>query len=107
MERDGRRLSTVELTAGAFTLLAGRDGDPWAQAARAAGKETGVPVTAVTLGSDLEVRVAEGCWEDVAGLTEGGALLVRPDGQVAWRCAGTGADHGRRMERVLRRILDR
>ena len=107
LERDGRRLSTVELTAGEFTLLAGRDGGPWARAARAAGEETGVPVTAVTLGSDPGLRVAEGRWEDVAGITEQGALLVRPDGQVAWRCAGAGTDHGRHMERVLRRLLGR
>ncbi|MFF3730678.1 hypothetical protein ACFYXM_10260 [Streptomyces sp. NPDC002476] len=107
LERDGHRLSTVELTAGPFTLLAGRDGDVWARAARAAGRETGIPVTAVTLGSDPELRVAEGRWEHAAGITEMGALLVRPDGQVARRCAGVASDHERRMEWVLRRILDR
>ncbi|MGV9933669.1 FAD-dependent monooxygenase [Streptomyces olivaceoviridis] len=107
LERGGRRLSTVDLAAGVFTLLAGRDGEPWADAARTAGKELGVPVVALTLGSDPWTRVAEGRWEDAAGITARGALLVRPDGQVAWRSPGAGQDHAVRMGQVLRHVLDR
>ncbi|MFE7430599.1 FAD-dependent monooxygenase [Streptomyces sp. NPDC057545] len=107
LERDGVRLSSVDLARGTFTLLAGADGLGWTEAARVVEKELGTPVAAVALGADPGIRVTEGSWEEAAGIGSSGALLVRPDGQVAWRAVGAGEAPGRELEGVLRQVLAR
>jgi 2-polyprenyl-6-methoxyphenol hydroxylase-like FAD-dependent oxidoreductase len=78
LERNGERLSSLDLYGGAPVLLTGRDGAPWHKAAAA------FPGLAChRIGSDLadpEERFGE-----AHGLTPSGAALVRPDGFVAWR----------------------
>ena len=41
------------------------------------------------------------------GLQEGGAVLVRPDGTVAWRCRTAPADHGRALASAIEVTLGR
>jgi len=72
---DGRRRSTLDLFDGRLTLLVGRGADAW----RAAADEVaGGPPLAV-------VDVADA----LAEYLRGGAVLVRPDGHVAWRAAAS------------------
>jgi glycine/D-amino acid oxidase-like deaminating enzyme len=69
---------------GALQPLAGRDGGAWCTAAADAAGDVGVPVDAYRIGSaglDDGGRFAE-----AYGLADDGAVLVRPDGHVAWRC---------------------
>jgi FtsP/CotA-like multicopper oxidase with cupredoxin domain len=76
-----------------FVLLAGAAGDPWTAAAAESG------VTAY--------RISDPRWHEAYGVTPGGAVLVRPDGYVAWRSPSGREDAHRELERVLDRILDR
>ena len=76
---DGRRRSTLDLFDGRLTLLTGSDAAAWRAAAD---RITGPPLTVVDVG-------------------QAGAVLVRPDGHVAWRAAA--AD---RPEAQLRAALD-
>jgi hypothetical protein len=77
---DGRRCSTLDLFDGRLTLLSGRQARVWRAAAdRIAG---GPPLTVLDVGQE-------------------GAVLVRPDGHVAWRTAT--AD---RPDAQLRAALD-
>jgi 2-polyprenyl-6-methoxyphenol hydroxylase-like FAD-dependent oxidoreductase len=71
-------MSTVDLTAGRWSLLTGPAGDVW----RSMAAETGVELAC------HQVPVDTFC--PAAGIEPDGALLVRPDGFVAWR-APTGA----------------
>jgi len=72
---DGRRRSTLDLFDGRLTLLVGKDAAAWRAAAdRVAG---GPPLTVVDVADAL------------AEYVQGGAVLVRPDGHVAWRAATT------------------
>jgi putative polyketide hydroxylase len=111
-EREGRRISTLDLVGPGFALLAGPEARDWHAAA---------PVAAARLGLDLKAfRIAEpagdgdavdpeGTWCRAAGVGDRGAMLVRPDGFVAWRARGAGAEAGAEMELegVLRGVLDR
>ena len=76
--RDGERISTVDLFGPWFTLLTGPEGAGWREAfAGRAG------VVGYMVGRELEDR--DGVWLAAYGVDADGAVLVRPDGQVAWR----------------------
>ncbi|GGT90411.1 FAD-dependent monooxygenase [Streptomyces violascens] len=90
LDRDGSRLSTLDLCGPGFTLLTGGDAEAdaaWADAAKT------LPVTVHHIRSregDLAsgegvLRDGEGVWPGLVGLPPQGALLVRPDGFVAAR----------------------
>ncbi|WP_409491250.1 FAD-dependent monooxygenase [Amycolatopsis sp. cmx-11-12] len=98
VDHEGTRMSTVDIARERFTLLAGRDGTAWTEAARTASKATGVPVTAFALDTG-------GAWERKAGIGPSGALLVRPDGQVAWRATGTAESPEAVLEAAVRQVV--
>lgn len=79
-------LSTLDLVDGQFTLLTTPAGSAWASAAAGVSKDLSVPLSAYRLGSDLlENDVGE--FQKLFGVADTGAILVRPDGHIAWRCA--------------------
>ena len=46
-----------------------------------------VPLRAFTVGVDdaVDLRDSSGAWAKLYGVSQNGAVLVRPDGHVAWR----------------------
>lgn len=82
--RGAETVSTLDLLAPGFTLLTPA-GSGWAQAAKEAAEQTGVAVTAVEISTDGSTAVSSPTWADAYGVTPTGAVLVRPDGHVAWR----------------------
>ncbi|WP_327581133.1 FAD-dependent monooxygenase [Nonomuraea sp. NBC_00507] len=105
LEREGAKVSTVELATDTFVLLAAPDGASWADAATAAAGALGIPLSAYRIGTDL--ADAEGRFLQVTGLTPQGALLVRPDGFVAWRSPGAAGDPRVLLQDVLEQITAR
>jgi 2-polyprenyl-6-methoxyphenol hydroxylase-like FAD-dependent oxidoreductase len=98
------RLSTLDLFGSAFTLLAAPGGRAWCSVAAQAERELGVPIDRYCIGEpglhDL------GGFAKAYGLGEGGAVLVRPDGHVAWRSAngpGSAALLRHAFEQILAR----
>ena len=104
---DGRRRSTLDVVGrGRFTLVTGLAGTAWVDAA-------------ATLDAAWLRTVVVGApgahdpyfaWHRIRGIDEAGALLVRPDGVVAWRerAAVREADDARRRLRgALSRLLAR
>jgi len=84
IEKDGKRISTLDLFGAGFTLLAAREGAAWSTAAReAASAAAGLSLDAYTFGREL--RDSENGFAAAYGITATGAVLVRPDGFVAWR----------------------
>jgi 2-polyprenyl-6-methoxyphenol hydroxylase-like FAD-dependent oxidoreductase len=82
IERDECRKSSLDLYGSGFVLLCGPDGDAWLNAAQ----QLASPVLTV---HQIDVP---GSWRDPAkvfaktyGVSSAGAVLVRPDGFVAWR----------------------
>ncbi len=80
LERDGQRVSTIDLT-GRWLLLAGPEGGHWLETVRAAAGA--LPMDAWRVGGEL--TDAAGGFAAATGISGNGALLVRPDGVVAWR----------------------
>ena len=83
----GVEQSTVDLFGRRFVVLVGSAGESWRAAARAAGSALGVPVDAYRVGDD--VIDPSGTLEALYGTGPEGAVLVRPDGFVAWRASAT------------------
>jgi 2-polyprenyl-6-methoxyphenol hydroxylase-like FAD-dependent oxidoreductase len=79
----GVERSTIDLFGRRFAVLAGAAGESWCDAAQEAGGALGVPVDAHRVGDD--VIDPTGRVEAAYGTGPGGAVLVRPDGFVAWR----------------------
>jgi putative polyketide hydroxylase len=101
LERDGERVSTLDLT-GRWLLIAGPQGQGWIPAAHEAADMFG-GLSALALGSDLH-DPAGGCCEAL-GIAATGAMLVRPDGFVAWRTDTPGRDPTTALREAMSRAL--
>lgn len=86
----GAEVSTVDLAGPRFVLLTGSDAREWTEAARRAAARTGFPLDVRTIGRGAELDDPDDAFLIAAGITRRGALLVRPDGFVAWRGAEAG-----------------
>ena len=103
LTRDGKRVSTIDLT-GHYLLLAGAGGGAWVAAARAASDHFGkVPLEAYCVGKDLVDT--DGQFNAAYGITDTGASLVRPDGFVAWRSPALASDPAAVLREALGRSL--
>ncbi|MER7569853.1 FAD-dependent oxidoreductase [Streptomyces sp. NPDC097941] len=113
LQRDGAPLPTLDLFGTGFVLMAGQDGGSWARAAEAAAAEVGADLTfhriAAAVRDGGALADPEGRWSAAYGVPADGAVLVRPDGIVAWRCRGgvPAGEQGAALIAALRRILAR
>ncbi len=94
-----RRVSTVDLFDGRFTLITGPDGQPW-RAAAAELAEAGVPISVLSLGAELGDPYGE--LVSRYRLLDRGCVLVRPDGYVTWGCDEVPERPGDRLRDVVR-----
>jgi hypothetical protein len=100
IERDRKKISTLDLFGRAFVLLAPSGGEAWIPAARAAARE--FP------GLELDAHIIEDDRFAAAyGLTDTGATLVRPDGFVAWRSTAIQSDPAGAVRDVVASVLRR
>lgn len=108
LERAGRQISSLDVVgAGRFTLLTGIGGEAWVAAAQAAAAETGVEIAAQVIGPGQALHDLFGDWARLRETEETGAVLVRPDGYVAFRAPRAAADAAAQLSAALRRILGR
>ncbi|MFI6096052.1 FAD-dependent monooxygenase [Lentzea sp. NPDC051213] len=93
---------------GRFLLIAGEQGHDWLTAAAKAAANLNVPVDAVRIGhADGDHLDPRSAWVRHRGITDRGAVLVRPDRFVAWRSTGATADPGAELHQVLSTLLGR
>ncbi|MCD9875928.1 FAD-dependent oxidoreductase [Streptomyces guryensis] len=99
------RISTLDLYERSLVLLSDAGDDSgWHRAAGRLAVEMSVPIRSYRVGGGPGAElVPEGDapWTERHGTTPGGAVLVRPDGFVAWRSPGPDPD----AESVLRQVL--
>ena len=94
-----RRVSTIDLFDGSFTLITGSDAQPW-QAAATELAAAGVPISALSLGAELADPHGE--LASRYQLADRGCVLVRPDGYVTWGCDAAPERAGDRLRDVVR-----
>ncbi|GAA3581347.1 FAD-dependent monooxygenase [Nonomuraea rosea] len=106
LDWDGQHISTIDLFGSGFVLLAAKQGgQAWMDAGRVAKERLGVQLTRVVV--DEELVDVEGRFQERYGVRGGGAVLVRPDGYVAWRSPEGVPDPAAILEQVLRQLLNR
>ncbi|MET7315792.1 FAD-dependent monooxygenase [Streptomyces thermoviolaceus] len=116
VRRSGTRISTLDLYERVPVLLsdAGSAAD-WHAAARHVAQATGVPLESYRIGAELtcDDQGAAGPeaerpdWARAHGIGTDGAVLVRPDGFVAWRSPGAVPDPEGTLREVLTAVLRR
>jgi 2-polyprenyl-6-methoxyphenol hydroxylase-like FAD-dependent oxidoreductase len=96
LDKDGQRIGVHDLFHDSFVLLCGPGGEEWARAAEA------VPGLRVhRVGAD--VADVEDVWRD--RYDDAAAVLVRPDGYVAWRAGVPAKDPADELATALHRVL--
>lgn len=98
--RDGEPVSTIDLFGGGFVLFAGPEGGAWKRAAQSM-KHPGI--SAYVVGQDLVD--ADRSWAAIYDIGARGAVLVRPDGVVAWRSRDGASDAASVLSSVMANIL--
>ncbi|KAK6406396.1 hypothetical protein LTR95_018666 [Oleoguttula sp. CCFEE 5521] len=101
------RVSTLDLCGhGRFTILTGRGGECWLQAAKHLSGRYGCPeIAAHSIGFHCDFMDCYRDWERVRGVDDQGVVLVRPDHFVAWRYKGAFDDAVTLLRTVLRKVL--
>ncbi|MFH9009129.1 FAD-dependent oxidoreductase [Streptomyces afghaniensis] len=110
VRRAGARISTLDLYERSFVVLAGAEGHRWRRAAEQAGENLGVPVEVYLVGDGPDhdlVPEPDADWAALHGTADDGAVLVRPDGFVAWRAPTHLPSADRVLTDVLRTVLCR
>ncbi|TQF02793.1 hypothetical protein E6W39_11655 [Kitasatospora acidiphila] len=86
--RAGARMSTLDLYEDTSVLLSGPEDGAWHAAGERVGQRLGVPLSCLRVGHGAEHDLAPepgADGEGLHGVAADGAVLVRPDGFVAWR----------------------
>jgi 2-polyprenyl-6-methoxyphenol hydroxylase-like FAD-dependent oxidoreductase len=104
VEQDGRRISTIDLFAGRWVVLGGPDGDSWSDVVRRLSAAAALDVGAYSLGPAGGLRDVDGRWPSVFGLGADGAVLVRPDGFIAWRAQHSTRDSHAALDQLFERL---
>ncbi|MGE5723030.1 MAG: FAD-dependent monooxygenase [Sphingomonadales bacterium] len=82
---NGDTISTLDLCTTTPVLLAGPDGGAWCKAAVQAAERLGVDLEVLSLADGELVSDPKGEFADAFDVGSTGAVLLRPDGFVAWR----------------------
>jgi len=84
LTRDGEQVSTLDLLGPGITVFTGPDGRCWRRAADLVSAELGVSVAVRVVGGAVLHDPARE-FTTLYGLAADGAVVVRPDGHIAWR----------------------
>lgn len=107
LERQGQRISTLDLLDGRFVLLTGSDGAAWCEAAAGVKTSLGIELAAYRVGPEADLFDLDHDWQTRMGVSPTGAILLRPDSFVAWRTATLAPAPEQTLEQVLAHILGR
>ena len=97
-ERDGERVSTLDLFERGWVLLA--EDARWSSASTKAYEALGIPVETLVFGVDLK-SADQAEFRKAFGIQWDGASLIRPDGFIAWRSVEAPPDPARALTAAL------
>lgn len=105
----GERISTLDLYERSLVLLSdAAEPGGWHEAALRLAEAMAVPLTSYRVGDGPDAELTpegDADWSAAHGTTRGGAVLVRPDGFVAWRSSGPVPDAESALRDVLTTLL--
>ena len=105
LERAGQRLSALDLFGTEFVLLVAQAGRAWCQAATEVAQTRHVLFQAFAIGPEGDLADSGGSWATTYGVEQDGAVLVRPDGHVAWRSRSSVTHPAQALQGVLAWVL--
>ncbi|HVU69007.1 MAG TPA: FAD-dependent monooxygenase [Ktedonobacteraceae bacterium] len=100
-----QQISTLDLFGQGFVLLTGARGVAWSQAAREVSQRLGQSISVHQIGDGCEFADPAHHFLHAYGLSEWGAVLVRPDGFISWRSVGSQERPAEVLEQALRLSL--
>ncbi|MGB9227405.1 FAD-dependent monooxygenase, partial [Mycobacterium sp.] len=106
LERDRQPLSSLDLVdPRGFTLLTGVGGHQWRACADQIATHISIPVTVHVIGERGGLWDPYGDWANRSEIDTTGAVLVRPDGHVVWRCPTAGPDAPQQLTHAINQAL--
>ncbi len=105
IERQGQRISTLNLFDGRFVLLTGASGTTWNKAAATVASRLGIELAAYRIDLDADLLALDAAWEAKLGISSEGAVLIRPDSFVAWRTPISPDNPAEALEQAVAHIL--
>jgi 2-polyprenyl-6-methoxyphenol hydroxylase-like FAD-dependent oxidoreductase len=106
LQRRGEQISTLDLFDRNFALLAGPEGNAWSEAARDGAKPLGIDLDVHRIGENGLTDPLGEC-PAAYGISPTGAVLVRPDGSVAWRAKTSDSASAEQIKSALTTLLCR
>ena len=108
VQQSGEEISTLDLCSKTFVVLAGQDGaDAWKEAAARTRDVLGINLVVYGIGPSSDLLDSSNQWLSLAGISACGALLIRPDGFVAWRAYAQPNSLSERLKQIMRQVLCR
>ena len=107
LQRQDAQISTFDLFGRHFVLLTGPDGQSWKDGARYAARQSGIVLDTYCIGDKGDLLDTDDRFFVAYGVGPSGAVLVRPDGFIAWRTESAHKDGGQILEIVLMQLLGR
>jgi 2-polyprenyl-6-methoxyphenol hydroxylase-like FAD-dependent oxidoreductase len=107
LRKGSERISTLDLFGLNFVLLTGPQANAWSECAAPASRDLRVPLDIHAIGKPGGWLDSNGEFLDAYGLSPTGAVLVRPDGFVAWRAKSTEGASIQHFAAVLNSVLCR
>jgi hypothetical protein len=85
LSHNGKQISILDLYGSNFVLLAGSDGQCWHEMFAKAASRLGLSVDMYSIGQEQPYSNGDGSFLASYGISDSGAVLVRPDGIISWR----------------------
>jgi 2,4-dichlorophenol 6-monooxygenase len=108
VERAGERVPLRSLIHdGHFALIAGEDGQAWVDAAAKIGEQLRIPLRTARVGlGDVDLIDVRMAWLKQRSISPTGAVLVRPDGYIAFRSIAAADDAVAVLSSAFSQILN-
>lgn len=109
VEHEKQQVSTTDIVGhGKFALIVGiGECATWSAAAEKVSTELGLDIPVFSVGYRCDFDDVYGDWTRVREVGEDGAILVRPDRYIAWRCPQLPADPVAALRETMSAILAR
>lgn len=105
LERQGKQFFLLDILDQGFVLLVAQDGEAWCEAARQIAVQLRSVLSTYSIGPAGDYIDVEGHWYETYGITTSGAVLLRPDGFIAWRTETMSSSPRRLLEQTLLHLL--